>query len=642
MFACKACRSRVLQVFIDHASASLTQAAGTTTLRPPVVLAGAKSHQPRPYATAAITAPAPSHKDAPSRRSSTQIQREWAARKHLQYLKDPLQISEHVRRTLEKGQFEEAVSVVRNASRNTKVTVSWNYLIDYQLRADRIHAALKLFNEMKKRAQLPNAHTYTIIFRGCARSAHGTLAVLEALRLYNNMISRERIKPNTLHMNAVLQVCAKAKDIESLFSVIQTADEGMRAPNNLTYTTIFNALRAQATEPVQGGLEDAEVREAREKVIRQARTIWEEVVSRWRSGALIIDEELVCAMGRILLIGGYKDADLVETLIEQTMNIPRDTNNRLKGDTKDTLGDDQSDEKAEVAAASAHQENKSPNAPEVPYAKPGNNSLSMILASLQKTGRTTRAIRYWGIFTKNYGVVPDKENWSQLFTTFALGRSSARTIGYLERMPKHLMEPKHFRIAMGACLRDNINHSAFRHATRVLEIMLTNITIPDVPVLRRYLHVAYANKHLFEEQSKTDYKAAMMGWGKQITVALDNLWNPYVIASKQLVYEPKAAKSDVVVLARKMISACDKLINEKLIAPDALKRITKYRGNLNRFVVKYFESQFQHDPASKDKDQEGLKLDIEENEEDEDEEGEVEVQDEGHDYFGGRVDRERR
>ncbi|KAI1640238.1 hypothetical protein F4809DRAFT_523101 [Biscogniauxia mediterranea] len=637
MFSCRACRSRVLQVFIDHAS-SLTQAAGTTILRPPAVLAVAKSHQPRQYSTSAVTAPVTSRKDAPTRQSSTQTQREWAARKQLQYLKDPLLISEHVKRTLEKGQFEEAAAVVRNASRTTKVTVSWNYLIDYQLRADRIHAALKLFNEMKKRAQLPNAHTYTIIFRGCARSAHGSLAVLEALRLYNNMMTRERIKPNTLHMNAVLQVCAKAKDIESLFSIVQTADDGQRAPNNLTYTTIFNALRAQATEPVPGGLEDAEVLEARAKVIRQARTIWEEVIPRWRSGAIIIDEELVCAMGRILLIGGYKDADLVETLIEQTMNIPRDANNCLKGDTKNTLGDAQSDENTKEAAASAHQETKSPNAPEVPYAKPGNNSLSMILLSLQKTGRTTRALRYWGIFTKNYGVVPDKENWSQLFSTFALGRNSARTVGYLERMPSHLMEPKHFRITIGACLRDNINHSAFRHATRVLEIMLTNLTIPDVPVLRRYLHVAYANKHLFEEQSKTDYKAAMMAWGKQLTVALDNLWNPYVIAAKQLVYEPKADRSDVVLLARKMVSACDKLINEKMIAPDALKRIEKYRGNLNRFVVKYYEGQSQQDSASKDKDKEALKLDIEEDEE----EDEVEVEDEGHSYFDGRINRERK
>ncbi|KAI5928362.1 hypothetical protein F4810DRAFT_716987 [Camillea tinctor] len=584
----------------------------------------------------------PPHQDSPGRRNPSQTRREWEARKHLQYLKDPVLISEHVKRTLAKGQFEEAALVVRNASRNTKVTVSWNYLIDYQLQADRIHAAFRLFNEMKKRSQLPNAHTYTIIFRGCARSVHGSLAVLEALRLYNNMMTRERIKPNTLHMNAVLQVCAKAKDIESLFSIVQTADDGMRAPNNLTYTTIFNALRAHASEPVKGGLIDAEVREARQKVIRQARTIWEEVISRWRSGAIVIDEELVCAMGRILLMGEYRDADLVETLIEQTMNIPRAPDKRLQGGKSLTSGDAQPSEKTEVTPVSADQKTEPSHSPDVPYAQPGNNSLSMVLSALQKTWKTTRAIRYWGIFTKNYHVIPDKENWSQLLATFSLGRSSARTVAYLERMPSGYMDTKHFRCAMDACLRDSDNRSAFRHATRILEIMLTNMTIPDVPVLRRYLHVAYANRHLFEEKSKTDHKTAMMGWGKQLTVALENLWNPYVIASKQLVYEPKADKTDVVLLARKMISACDKVINERLIAPNVVKRITIMRGNLNRFVVKHFENEFGDDQVSADEDQEGLKLEIEEGEGEEEEERGFDDRDDGRDFFDAPLVNKRR
>ena len=68
--------------------------------------------------------------------------------KHLQHLKDPFKIAEHVLRTLEKGRFEEAALLTRKASRDTKVTVSWNHLIDYQMRNQRLNSALKLYNEV--------------------------------------------------------------------------------------------------------------------------------------------------------------------------------------------------------------------------------------------------------------------------------------------------------------------------------------------------------------------------------------------------------------------------------------------------------------------------------------------------------------
>jgi pentatricopeptide repeat protein len=152
-------------------------------------------------------------------------------------------IAQHVRRTLDKGKFEEALQLTRRAGRDTKVTVSWNHLIDYQMEQQRLHAAVKLYNEMKKRGQLPDARTYTIIFRGCAVSLHPALAVAEAMRIYNTMLNTDRIKPNTIHLNAVLDVCARAGDIDAMFAIANSANEGLRLPNNQTFTIILNALR---------------------------------------------------------------------------------------------------------------------------------------------------------------------------------------------------------------------------------------------------------------------------------------------------------------------------------------------------------------------------------------------------------------
>lgn len=73
---------------------------------------------------------------------------DWVVRKHLEHLKDPYKIAEHVLKTLEKGRFEEAALLTRKASRDGKVTVSWNHLIDYQMRNQRLNSAVKLYNEV--------------------------------------------------------------------------------------------------------------------------------------------------------------------------------------------------------------------------------------------------------------------------------------------------------------------------------------------------------------------------------------------------------------------------------------------------------------------------------------------------------------
>lgn len=132
------------------------------------------------------------------------------------------------------------------------------------------------------------------------------------------------VQPNPIHTNAVLKVCARANDLDALFGVAaKLRRKGLRAPNNLTFTIILNAIRQHAIKNPVGTISTEESQALHAKAIMDARKIWDDVVVRWRQGDIWIDEELVCSMGRILLLGQKQDVDDILSLIEQTMDIPR-------------------------------------------------------------------------------------------------------------------------------------------------------------------------------------------------------------------------------------------------------------------------------------------------------------------------------
>ncbi|RWA11725.1 hypothetical protein EKO27_g3375 [Xylaria grammica] len=465
---------------------------------------------------------------------------------------------------------------------------------------------------MKKRAQQPNAQTFTIIFRGCAKSEHPKLALGEAVKIYQNMLSVGRVKPNTIHLNAVLQVCAKVGDLESMFSILASSNNPLRSPNNLTYTTIFNAMRMKVDKgPTEkNSFESRADREKRDRekqdTIKRAKTIWEEVISRWRAGSLIIDEELVCAMGRILLMGGYDDVDAIESLIEQTMMISRANNKGLSGR-----------EGTESTALETRRSIiKAPGAPAITHALPGNNSLSMVLEALEKTRRTTKAIKYWNVFTLHYKVIPDAENWVRAFRVFQCGKNSGRASVALRAMPREMLTHKHVRLAMKTCLRDNLNKSALDNATAILETMGQTPSIPDVQSLRIYLQIAHASKRSLENEAKHNGTDSMNAWAKNLAAALEHLFGPYQVVAKKYVIDPpntnntkilervQSSKLEVVVLARKMCAAYDILTNThaaSLTAAQLAKMKPRHAG-LTRFINDYYEKEHLGEQVGRQKD----------------------------------------
>lgn len=83
------------------------------------------------------------------RRDPSMSLNEWNNRKReLQYLKDPLELANFVKKELMKDKATEMVHLVRMASHSMQCIVSWNHLIDYYLAKEKVTHALKIYNDV--------------------------------------------------------------------------------------------------------------------------------------------------------------------------------------------------------------------------------------------------------------------------------------------------------------------------------------------------------------------------------------------------------------------------------------------------------------------------------------------------------------
>lgn len=449
---------------------------------------------------------------------------------------------------------------------------------------------------MKKRAQIPNAKTYTIIFRGCAQSVHPKLAVAEATRIYNFMIKAGPLKPNTIHMNAVLDVCARAGDLESLFTILVTSNTSIRSPDAHTYTIVLNALRYDSGHSDRSsiGLIDAEIKREIQKNLLRARAIWTDVIANWKSAKMIIDEHLVFAMGRLLAMGDYKDNDSVLDLLEQTMKIPRFDKPNVKlpdappaesavaanrtapgNQTPDTNSMSPKDRKAFAESRA----NKTPL-----YAQPGNKTLSLVLTVLANTRKTSSATKYWNYLTKICKVTPDDSNHAWYLRALASGHASAQVASVIEGMPPALLTPLTFRRGFSACISDNLNPQAFKNACRIFDIMAAHQRYADALAMRLFLQVARANTRHFhdappppkhQQQEGETSPTGKLAHGTQILAALDRMWEPFRILTSSLSYPSSATRSpqeererqrgalqEIMATARRMIAAIDRVTGD--------------------------------------------------------------------------------
>jgi len=588
MFVCKACLRKGLSAVASESRVLLhpLRTPTATALTPNRRASSSAIPATRNLAIETFGPPPDEKEDLAEARRNEKL--EWVVNKHLQYLKDPLKISEHVQRTLEKDKYEEALMLVRKASRDTKVTVSWNHLIDYKLKSQHLHAAIKLYNEMKKRAQLPDSRTFTIIFRGCAQSNHPKLAVSEAVRIYNSMLLNGRVAPNTIHLNAVLDVCAQAGDLDNLFTVLQSMNNGTRRPDGRTYTIVLNALRHKPDNINRLEVDEAATKEAALVSINRAKMVWEDVMTRWNNGQILIDESLVCAMGRVLAMGDHNDKKSILDLLESTMKVPRF--DQTEGAS--IAGDAQAGLKSNEGKTS------------IAIPQPGNNVLSLLMQCLAITKKTSLAPRYWQHFTTVYGLKPDKANFVSYLKVLMKGRASTKTADAVCSMPVEFLAPLIYRLAFSTCIHDELNKHAFANACRIFDFMVEHSKYPDPLSMRLFLQSARGNVRHHYEKYKDDATAGRLAVGKQICTAIERMWQPFRILMNSFSYSEspiprrkelwglsEGERLEAVSTARRMIAAMDVVMNEKLAEDeDVLKTLKSRRIVLNKLVERYIDT----------------------------------------------------
>ncbi|KAM0436186.1 hypothetical protein ACHAPT_003078 [Fusarium lateritium] len=515
--------------------------------------------------------------------------------KELDYLRDPYKIAEWVSQRLEKGQYHEALALTRKASKDYSVVVAWNHLVGYLLRHNHITRAMKLYNEMKKRAQEPNARTYTVIFRELGKSQHPKLAMAEAMKLYNKLLADERITPNSFHLNAVLNVCNRAGDLDSMFSVVATVDDAHRSPTVFTYTTVLNALRYNINDGVKN-LPRKQQEINCKTAVQRGKAIWEEAMQRRQKGLLQMDEALVCAMCRLLLmLPKNSGRGEVLEIIEQTMGIP----DLLKAD--DSSAPDPSGQ-------GSGSKQVAPSAPKVPMVSPGTNTLAVILKVVTEGNKSTFGIKYWNLLVREYKVVPDRDCWFRLFGLLKQAKASAYAVDLLAIVPDEYVSVRLYRMVMEACIRDNINPNAIKNSTRALESMMKRLPVPDPHAMRLYLRVAQAHHfHLRSRSDDGDVEGAKREYGLQIAQALDNLWGPYRMLHshyfKELKPKTDAEKGilyndqrEVIALARIMYGSYNKILQQEMLPEADLERVRPIGGRINREIQAFFANREEIEP----------------------------------------------
>lgn len=463
---------------------------------------------------------------------------------------------------------------------------------------------------MKKRAQLPNAQTFTIIFKGCANSQHPTLAIGEAIKIYNSMLSSSRLKPNVIHLNAVLDVCARAQDLESMFVLLRSADK-LRSPNNLTYTIILNAMRYQKSNhrDFDGTAEqqDEAIKKSIETTVQRARLVWDEVMSRWKKGEIIMDEELMCAMGRILLLGGPKHTDAVLAMAKEVLDVPR-LDQELPAPPKKVDSDQpEADSKAESNPVSQRPQKRETPGPTKPMA--GNNTLSLIMRTLGQGRLTKLSAKYWDYLTQRFNIVPDRRNYLDYLETLSTGNASAKAARVIQTMPAKVVDASVIKRGLLLCLFDTYNPNAFENATMVFDVMLQKMRAPDAACMKLFLKIATNNNRKFEERSKYPTQASSkLAYARQMFDALDRVWEPLRLATNDLAFSGAATSSkspseswkrtygdrqELLEVARRFVAVSDKILSQGLlpIGSDNSRVTIIRRKVMNDYVFRIYEKQ---------------------------------------------------
>ncbi|KAJ9609679.1 hypothetical protein H2200_006007 [Cladophialophora chaetospira] len=456
-----------------------------------------------------------------------------AMREEVKFLEDPLKLAQNIVEKLRDHKLDEALELVRaseraNDGKGVANVVSWNHIIDWLMSQEAPGEAWKVYNEMKKRGNKPDSYTYTIMLRGYRHNVKKANAVQQAMSVYDSIsAANSAVTVTTVHTNAVLSVCARAHDVDAMWKITgRLPERGPGAPDHVTFTTILQGLNSEAQKRAieQGAREGPgfNPQQTFDQVIDDARKLWLDIASRWRKGLLFVDEGLVCAMGRLLMLSDDRNTQKdVLSLVHQTMNMAKmseSPSTEIKPETEqaeEAESDEQRPSSTDIGVWKPMRADESA-VPTSIYATPGTNTLSMLIETATALRELKLGKYYWELLTSDksiYGVVPDHQNIMAYLRLLRVSRASKAVLELLreprsEEVQHKLMVRGTFIIAMSTCLRDKKNPNVFETASRIMDLMqestqdMANLENEEElggqklrfspKVLRMYLEVAIA------------------------------------------------------------------------------------------------------------------------------------------------------
>ena len=551
----------------------------------------------------------PEDLDDGGQRTSSSAASERHLKLELKYLQDKVKLAEHVHYTLRCDKPEKALDLCRLASRQQDAVVSWNHVVNWYMQKGKVDDALKIYNEMKKRAQFPDSYTYSLILRGLAKSEDPTAPVkasnvTKALSVYHSMSSpTSRVKPGIIHTNNVMKVCREALDMDALWGIVAKLPEtGAGAPDEYTYAILLDAIRygTFGMDPTNVPLEDIE--KARAKAMHEARAVWSDVMKRWRNGQMYIDERLIVAMGAVLRMSAkIRDWDDVLNLVHQTTNIPRQLpalgspgrhiehiplqENDLRAIEPEVQVDEDGYSDTPTATAfmpltgNVATSNRKGS---LLFVKPTRSILGLLVetCTLLRSPKAARA--YWDLLTDPkgpYAVQPEIGTYHTYLRLHAKNRASAQCVALLRQMAEAKVQPSAgtFRIAMAVLERDIKNVHYLTNARAVIDVMESTLADPDVPTLVKYLNLMLA----------TDNSKEIIFTINRLDSIVQNLRSRVTYGSDKTGRSPKEHMLEIdetLQFFRSFIGVMDVILHRELIPKEEYSQWINRRKTLTAFV----------------------------------------------------------
>ncbi|KAK1148620.1 hypothetical protein N8T08_008505 [Aspergillus melleus] len=452
----------------------------------------------------------------------------------LDWLSDRMSLANRVKRILSQGKVAFAAEMVRMATRRgLESTAAWNHLFEYCFRKNSARSAFRFYNDMKKRGVRPSEVTYTTMLSGLSnsKSTPDIDPVKTALNIYRSISSANSgVELSIIHSNAMLTVCARHGDMDTLWGVASELPEnGPTSPGPVTYSIILRAiLNAMVWDVEKMAPKNANSISARkEQGVTEAKRVWADIIYRWKKGDLQIDSQMVNSMTRVLMEGpGEYSSYEVLLLLNQTTGLPilakapqKVAYKKSQGVQKHANQGDQEledvpfvdeselyrppqetleeEEAGEAGEAESEEENLDDVFKPFPFASTGVSPLPVgnreLYRALEASAALTQGLgaakAYWKHITKDMGLKPESTPIHAYLQILQGARSSRAAVDLMrdEVLPSGLVESDMFVTAMKSCRRDINNMNVVTHANELLGLMDQAFPIPNTVAIDVYM-----------------------------------------------------------------------------------------------------------------------------------------------------------